>query len=75
MINSPITLYTLPNCGICKMIKTKLNQKSIPFIEKDFDEIAEKIDSEYAPVLEIQEQELILNSPTSIVDWINKYGE
>ena len=31
-----VELYTLPTCGICHTIKTKLEQKGIQFEEKDF---------------------------------------
>ena len=72
-----ITLYTLPTCGICKMIKTKLEQRHIPFIEKDFSEIAKSIHSDRAPALVFNNNEgqQILNSPVAIVDWINSYQE
>lgn len=71
-----ITLYTLPNCGICHMAATKLKIKDIPFIEKDFSEIAKIINSDHAPALEIEEngETTILNTPTDIVNWINQHG-
>ena len=70
-----IILYTLPMCGICKMVKTKLQQKNIPFIEKDFSDIAAAINSDHAPALEINEngEATIYNNPSSIVRWINEY--
>lgn len=46
-----IILYTLPNCGICHMVKTKLQEKNILFEEKDFSLIAETINSDHAPAL------------------------
>lgn len=69
-----ITLYSLPNCGICNMVKTKLNQKGIQFEEKDFTLIAEEIKSDHAPALVIEQdgQKIILNSPNSIVSWIKQ---
>lgn len=73
-----ITLYTLPTCGICHMIKTKLNQKNIPFIEKDFALITNIINSDRAPALEVidnNNDSNIYNNPTQIVNWINNYGE
>ena len=72
-----VTLYTLPTCGICKMIKTKLRQKNIQFIEKDFSEIANIIHSDRAPALELKDivgQTIIYNNPTEIVQWINERG-
>lgn len=65
-----ITLYTLPNCGICNMVKTKLKQKSISFEEKPFSDIAATINSDHAPALE-DEFHNIYNSPSAIVQWIN----
>lgn len=72
-----ITLYTLPTCSICKMIKTKLNQKNIKYIEDDFSNIAELIKSDRAPALFLEQegQKIILKSPTDIVEWINNYQE
>lgn len=71
-----VELYTLPNCGICHMVKTKLQIKDIPFIEKNFGEIAPDINSDRAPVLKIEKDEKITfyDTPTAIVDWINQYG-
>ena len=67
-----VTIYSLPNCGICQMVKTKLGQKGIPYIEKPFSEIAGRINSDHAPALE-DENHNIYNTPTSIVAWINKH--
>lgn len=69
-----IILYTLPNCGICHMVKTKLQEKNILFEEKDFSLIAETINSDHAPALAYEQngQTLVLNSPGTIVNWINK---
>lgn len=67
-----VTLYTLPTCGICHMIKTKLQERNIPFEEKDFSLIAETIQSDRAPVLQIGETQ-ILTSVTGMVAWINSY--
>lgn len=71
-----ITLYTLPNCGICHMVKTKLKGKNIIFEEKDFSLIAATINSDHAPALAYEKdgQTEILNSPGAIVNWINKQG-
>ena len=70
-----IILYTLPSCPICEMVKTKLNQKNILFVEKDFSDIAASINSDYAPALEITEngEATIYNNPSTIVRWINEY--
>ena len=71
-----INLYTLPSCTICEMVKTKLQQKNISFVEKNFVDIAATINSDHAPALEINEngKSTIYNNPSSIVRWINDYG-
>jgi len=65
-----ITLYTLPNCGICNMVKTKLHQKNISFEEQPFENIATIINSNQAPALKVEDN--IYNSPSAIVKWINE---
>ena len=64
-----ITLYTLPNCGICNMVKTKLKQKNIQFEEQPFENIANIINSDHAPALKVDENH-IYNTPSTIVSWI-----
>lgn len=66
-----IELYTLPTCGICHMIKTKLAGKDIPFVEKNFEEIVNKLHTDRAPVLKIDEN-TILTTPSEMVKWINE---
>lgn len=69
-----IELYTLPTCGICHMIKTKLESKGIPFEEKDFTILAESMKLDRAPVLRVVHgdgEELIM-SPSKMVEWISK---
>lgn len=81
-----VNLYTLPHCGICHMIKLKMQDKNIPFNECDFNEIANKLNVDRAPVLEvisnvnIQENPMHVNAdyilyPTNIVNWINQWEE
>lgn len=65
-----IILYTLPNCGICNMVKTKLIQKNISFEEQPFEKIASIINSNQAPALQVEDN--IYNSPSAIVKWINE---
>ena len=69
-----ITLYTLPDCGICKMIKTKLNAKNIQYNERGLQEIADKLKIDHAPILQImsQDEDKILFSPSEMVAWINQ---
>lgn len=77
-----VILYTLPTCPICSMIKTKLNAKNIPFVEEEFDKIAELLHTDRAPILEIAEDLDLtkkgieanvtwLQSPAEMVSWIN----
>ena len=63
-------LYTMPNCGICNMMKIKLHEKNIPFQEKPLIDYYEQLQIERAPVLQIGDQ--ILSSPIEINTWINK---
>ena len=65
-----VELYTLPTCGICNMIKTKLNQKNIPYEEKDFSIFAEKYNTDRAPAMIVDGLEP-MTSPSSMVNWIN----
>ena len=66
-----VILYTLPNCGICKMAKAKLQQKNILYEEKPFQDIAAEINSDHAPALKTEDGN-IYNSPAEIVNWINQ---
>ena len=68
-----VKLYTLPTCGICHMIKTKMNEKGIKFEEHDMNEIAD-MGIDRTPVLYIKrenEEEYIM-SPTKMIEWISK---
>ena len=69
------TIYTLPVCPICAMIKKKLAEKEIPYVERPFEELPEFLDTDRAPVLAIDNGEnpdypIYLMSPTEINDWI-----
>ena len=77
-----ITLYTLPTCPICEMIKTKLTAKGISYTEEDFSEVAEQLHTDRAPVMQITDEVdlctnplevnlKVLFSPKEMVDWIN----
>ena len=52
-----VILYTLPNCGICHMVKTKLQQKQISFEEDSFENIANIIHSDHAPALKVEKDD------------------
>lgn len=66
-----VKLYTLPVCGICKVIKSKLVKKNIPFEEiQDLADFIEKYNIDHFPVL-LLEDNTLLTSPKEINDWIN----
>lgn len=64
-----IKLYTLPSCGICHMVKTKLNNKNIPFEEYNLNDYVNEF-GDRAPVLVTETS--VLYSPSEIVSWINQ---
>ena len=65
-----ITLYTTPTCGICRMVKTKLQQKNIEYKEANAEDLLKIMDIQRAPVLQVEDT--FLTSPTEIVNWINQ---
>ena len=69
------TLYTLPTCGICHMIKTKLQEKNIQYEERNFEEIASYLQTDQAPALKIVHNNDVkfITSPTEMVQLINNY--
>lgn len=72
--NNMVELYTLPGCGICHIIKTKLEQKGIQFEEKGLDEISEILHVDHAPILHVihNDGEEYVMSPSKINEWISK---
>ena len=50
-----MTLYTLPTCGKCRMIKSKLEKKGIPFKMCDDVKILETKNFRGVPVLELED--------------------
>ena len=66
-----VQIYTLPNCGLCKMIKQKMTEANIAFEEHNFEEIAAELYIDRAPVLKIGEN-IYITSPTEMVSWINE---
>lgn len=70
-----VTLYTLPTCGICHMIKSKLKSRGIEFEEKDFMEIAEPMGLDRAPLLQVitNDETQYIMSPSKMVEWINEH--
>lgn len=69
-------LYTLPTCGICHMIKTKLKEKNINYEEQNFEEIASYLQTDQAPVLKIiyDNDVKFITSPSEMVQLINNYA-
>ena len=69
-------LYTLPTCGICHMIETKMEEKNIPYEEKDFEEIASYLQTDQAPALKITHDNDVkfITSPSEMVQLINNYA-
>ena len=63
-----ITLYTLPTCPICEMVKKKLEAKEIPYVERPFEELPEQIKTDRAPAL--YNEDIFLLTPTEINEWI-----
>ena len=70
-------LYTLPTCGICHMIKTKLEEKNIQYEERNFEDIAAYLQTDHAPALKIvhNNEAQFITSPTEMVQIINNYVE
>ena len=56
------------------MIKTKLEEKHIDFEEKDFNQVAESMGLDRAPLLLVNSSagQLLFMSPAKMVDWISK---
>ena len=71
------TLYTLPTCPICEMVKKKLFAKEIPFVERSFEELPTDIKTDRAPVLAIDVMDnpsgtIYLFRPIEINKWIEE---
>ncbi len=72
-----ITLYTKHDCDRCKTIKSFLNEKKIPFMEKDIDSdevVQELVESEYIIENFCDEHQCIVTTPIVKVDgsWMYK---
>lgn len=64
-----VKIYTMPNCGICKMVKTKMRNKNIKYEELSLINNTPPIQIDHAPILQIDST--ILTSPREMVNWIN----
>lgn len=67
-----IKLYTSATCPTCKMIKTKLQQKNIPYQEIDDIEYLKSKNIMRLPVMEFEDG-TILKSPNEMNNWIKAY--
>ena len=65
-----VTIYTLPTCPICEMVKKKLTTKGISYLELPLQELPEFIHTDRAPVMEVGMKYLM--TPTEINDWIKE---
>ena len=70
-------IYTLPTCPICEMVKKKLEQKEIPYVERPFEELPSTLETDRAPVLAVDDglhpgYPIYLLTPTEINDWIKE---
>ena len=71
------TIYTLPTCPICEMVKKKLTAKDIPFVERPFEELPDVLNTDRAPVLSVDDAKypgypIYLLSPMEINKWIEE---
>lgn len=66
-----IKLYTLPTCGICKMVKAKLTAKHLDYEEYNLEDYINELHTDRAPVL-ITDDNLILQTPLEINNWIKE---
>ena len=69
------TIYTLPTCPICEMVKKKLTAKAIPFVERSFEDLPKELETDRAPVLAVDDGNhpdypIYLLSPIEINKWI-----
>ena len=67
--NMIIKLYTLPTCGICKIIKKKFQNKNISYEELNLEQYSNILNTDHAPVLQVDDK--FYFTPARINDWIN----
>lgn len=65
-----VKIYTMPTCGICKVMKSKMCAKGIDFEEYNLVDYMDELNVMSAPVLMVDEE--IYTSPTQINNWINQ---
>lgn len=68
--NRMVTLYTSDTCGICRMVKMKLEKKGIPYQnEKNVDALLKK-GIQRLPVLQLEDGSMMENI-SDINNWVN----
>ena len=66
-----ITLYTSDTCGICRMVKMKLEKKNIPYNnEKNVEDLI-TAGIQRLPVLKLEDGRMI-TSVAEINNWVNE---
>jgi hypothetical protein len=71
-VQEMIKFYSIPECGICKVMKKKLELKNISFEEiQDGKLAAEKFNTDHFPIVELEDGK-VLNSPLEIKKWIEE---
>lgn len=65
-----ITVYSLPTCPKCKMIKMELQRRGIPFEDCEDEELMLKLGYIHPPVIIINGKEYDFKQA---VDWIKGY--
>lgn len=65
-----ITLYTSDTCGVCRMVKMKLEKKHIPYQnEKNIDDLI-AMGIQRLPVLKLEDGTM-MTAVTDINNWVN----
>ena len=63
-----ITIYTTETCPKCKILKKKLQNKEIPYVEiQDIDELI-KLNIDEVPVVKVDDDIMNFNE---VVTWVN----
>ena len=63
-----LTLYSKDGCPRCDMLKSKLNDKNVEFIEVKDEDVIASLDIDFLPVLEVDGEMLGLSKAN---DYIN----
>lgn len=67
-----ITLYSLPTCGMCRVLKNELSKRNIPFQDiEDINELGKK-NILSVPVLEVDGKQMLF---PDALNWIRTQGD